>query len=528
MLLNNGTTIELAPQGLAELVPQIVTGYYYPDVGFELERSFALYGEMYRAQPWVRTVIDKRANAVARLDLDVWNDGNGTRQLDSSSGYAKFVQNPCPFLDPFRFWFWTQATIDIYGESYWALIKDKSTGKPTGAMPMHPSRVAIQRHPYSGDYVYTFQSGAGPASALVTFPEADVVAFKLFNPLKLERGLSRLESLRSTIMAEDSSRNAMSETWRNGGRPGMVLSSDKALGDAGRKRLKESFDASYAGSSQAGKTLVLEDGLKPTPIQMNAQELQLIETRQLNREEVCACFDVAPPIVHILDHATFSNISAQMRAFYRDTMAPVLEMLESVLDTYIGGYFQGQKAARFSVDDVMRGDWEVRADAGARLATVGGITPNEVRDLMGYSAYDGYEHEKADRLYANAAMQPLGEPAERITLTGPVGHDPDGVALQLTAQGAPTTTVPSPSGSGGGTDVPQITDPASPPVPATPDMQMTTASYTPKHLRAVKGAMGRGIDVTEFAMQLAKKCPDDLEDILQAVAIAIRQRDSAA
>lgn len=525
MLLNNGQSIELAPQGLAELTPQIVTGYYYPDVGFELERNFALYGEMYRAQPWIRTVVDKRANAVARLSLEVWNESPTTRQRDDSSGYSKFCAKPCPFMSPFRFWNWTQSTIDIYGEAYWALIKDEA-GKPTGAMPMHPSRVAIKRKPYSGDYIYTFQSGAGPASSLVTFEESDVVAFRLFNPLKLERGLSRLESLRSTLVAEDSSRNALSAAWKNGGRPGMVLSTEKALGPDGRKRLKEAFEASYSGSSQAGKTLVLEDGVKPFPVQLTAVEMQFIETRQLNREEVCAVYDVAPPIVHILDRATFSNISAQMRAFYRDTMAPVLESLEDDLDAQVGAFFQGQKTARFAVDEVLRGDWETRADAAARLATVAGLTPNETRELMGYSRFEGADAHKADRLYANAAMQPLGEPAERITLTGPVGHDPDGVALQLTEQGAPATHIPSSSGSGG-VDVPQLTDPATPAVTAQPGMQLTAAGM-PKHLRAVKGAMGRGIDVKEFAMKLAEKCPDDLEDILRAVAIAIEQRDSAA
>ena len=36
-------------------------------------------------------------------------------------------------------------------------------------------------------------------------------------------------------------------------------------------------------------------------------------------------FDVPPPVVHILDHATFSNITEQMRSMYRDTMTPRLD-----------------------------------------------------------------------------------------------------------------------------------------------------------------------------------------------------------
>lgn len=526
MILNNGKNIALAPQGLAELVPQLSTSYYYPEgVGMRLERQFAWYGELFARQPWIFVTVAKRANAIARLPLAVWNEAGKTRQRDTSSGYAQLLANPCPFLDPFKFWFWVQATRDIYGEAFLAIVRDKSTHKPTALLPMHPSRVAVKREPYTGRYIYMFQSGTSYGTGLVQFDQDDVVPFLDYNPLRLERGLSRLEPLRSTIMNEDSSRNAMSASWRNAGRPNIVLSTDKRLGKEGRERLKESFDGTHGGSSQAGQTLVLEDGLTAKPLQLTAQELQWIDSRKLNREEVSAVFDISPTIIHILDHATFSNISAMMRAFYRDTMAPPIESIESTLDFHVGKYWQGQKVARFSLDDVLRGDFEVRAESARALATVGGLSPNEVRELMGYSAFEGHEAFRADRLYANAAQQELGYPAERITLTGAVGHDPDGVAMDMAAQGVPATTVPSggDSSSDEGIDVPQLTS------QSTPDAEVATLEYRPpKHLRAVKGAMGRGIDVKEFALRLAQKCPDDLEDILRAVAIAISHRDNAA
>jgi phage portal protein BeeE len=63
---------------------------------------------------------------------------------------------------------------------------------------------------------------------------------------------------------------------------------------------------------------------------LTAEEAQYIETRKLNREEVCAAYDVPPPVVHILDRATFSNITEQMRSMYRDTMAPRLNGFEAI------------------------------------------------------------------------------------------------------------------------------------------------------------------------------------------------------
>ena len=532
MLLNNGKKIALAPQGLAELTPQLVQGYYYPQaIGLELERKFAIFSEMYSSQPWIYICVNKRANAIARLPIGVWNESGPTREQDTSSGYAKLLADPCPYLDPFRFYFWLQATRDIYGETYCAIIKDRSTGKPVALLPMHPTRVALKRDEYTGNYTYTFQAGAGYGDGLVQFAADEVVPFLEYNPLKLERGMSRLEPLRSTIMSEDSSRNAQSASWHNGGRPSVVLSTDKRLGDEGRKRLKESFQATHSGSSQAGQTLVLEDGLKATALQLTAVEMQMIESRQLNREEICAAFDVAPTVVHILEHATFSNISAQLRAFYRDTMAPPIESLESTLDYYVGQYWQGSKVARFAVDEVIRGDFETRAEAARALATVGGLTPNEVRELMGYSPFDGRHAERAQELYANAAMQVLGEPAERITLTGPVGHDPDGVALDLSSQGVPTTRVPAggDSSTDSGIDVPQLTDSSAPSAMSNlPEAQVASLDYSSRPLRELKGGLGRGQPVRELALKLAEKYPDHLQEILAAVQIAIADRNRVA
>jgi hypothetical protein len=91
----------------------------------------------------------------------------------------------------------------------------------------------------------------------------------------------------------------------------------------------------HSGVDKWGKAAILEEGLTANVIQLTAEEMQYIEGRRLNREEACARYDVPPPVVHILDRATFSNITEQMRSMYRDTMAPRLALYESVLDTQL-------------------------------------------------------------------------------------------------------------------------------------------------------------------------------------------------
>lgn len=519
MLLANGRAVpHLTPQALGELVPQMATSIYYPEAtGLQLERQYALYGEIYKQQPWVRTVIDKRAAAIARLPVGVWDVNGATKSLDTRSRYAALVANPCEYLDNYSFWAWVQTTIDIYGETYLAMVKDDN-GLPTSFMPLHPSRVGVKRDPKSGEYTYLFQAGSGIGGELVSFPQSDVVPFKLFNPHKLERGLSRMESLKSTIFAEDSSRNATASMWSNSGRPNIVLTSEKALGQAGRERLATAFRQSHGGSSNAGKALVLEDGVTAAAFQLTATEMQFIESRHLNREEVCGVYDTAPPIVHILDKATFSNISAQMRAFYRDTMAPPLEFIQSVMDKYVGSYWSRKNAMKFAVDDVIRGDWETRSQSGQAAVNSGGMTPNEYRELMGLNKSDD---PLADKLYANSAMQPLGASPDGATATE--GDKPLALPSATPVAGLDRANPSVP------TSIPALEAPKPAAIAAAPARQQGSPPQPkrpqPKHLRRVKGELGRDKDVKQVAERLFAEYPDEWQDILEAVRVAIADRN---
>lgn len=520
-----GGSIPIAPEALAELKPIIPEGYYYADHwGMELETRFAEYGMIYKHSPWMRVVIDKRANAVARLPVNVWDVDGETRTLDTRSAYAALIANPCPYMDPFRFWHWTQTTIDIYGETYWAKVRD-ANGTTKSFMPMHPSRVSIRREPKTGAYTYFFMAGSGINTELVQFPEEDVVPFRLFHPEKLERGMSRMEAVRSTIFAEDSSRNAVSAMWKNAGRPNLVLETPNRLSEAGAKRLKLAFDLAHAGSSNVGQTLVLEDGVQAKPFQCTAVELELIASRKMNREEIAAVYDIAPTLIGILDHATFSNITEQMRAFYRDTMAPVIESIQSVVDTYVGAEWSRKNIMRFATDEVVRGDYEMRMEAAHKGISVAAITPNEARELLGYNRYDD---PKADKLWCNSAIQELGEPGEIIRMqTAASGVTPDGIHLDPT----PTTPIASTQGNK------PISIPRHPgtPVPAAggpqPSNQNPSTNRRPKHFREVNAQVGRGKTLPElkaFAIKLAKDYPEDLDDILAAVQLAIAERDRKA
>jgi len=501
VLLSNGQSVSLAPQALGETTSLTTAGYFYSSQGLQLEQQFATYSALYRAQPWVAIVVDKVANSLARLGVQVWDqaDPNGN-VIDSTGPLARLLARPNSEMSPYSFWRWIQSTYEIYGETF-AVKGRNEAGQIIELVPMHPSRTTVERDK-DGTVHYIFTSGTNGSQGYFQATSDDVIPFLRFNPENLMRGWSRLESLRSTLMSEDSARRATAAWWRNMGRPSMVLSTgEKKLSADGQARLKESFDSVHAGSGNAGGTVVLQDGLTAAPMQLSAEEMQYIQSRMLNREEVCAGYDIPPPVVHILDHATYSNITEQMRSMYRDTMAPRIQEVESTLDTHLGSEFNGAKYARFSVADILRGDIDARATTATKLVERGIAKPSEMRPWFDLNDAGPV----ADELYANSTMQRLGRPAERITITEAAAASPEASDDANNAISAANQAMVQDHATAGN---------AAPSVPA------PAVPLPKKHLHTFLRQLGRGKSLTDITNALLDAHPADRADILATAELA--------
>jgi hypothetical protein len=164
----------------------------------------------------------------------------------------------------------------------------------------------------------------------------------------------------------------------------------------------------HAGADNTGKTVILEEGMTATPLTIKNTDAQYIETRKLNREEVVAAYDMPPPAVHILDHATFSNITEQFRSLYRDSGAVTLGYFEAVLEDQLRGSvrpgssepdFGDDVYAEFLLDEVLRGSFEARQDAYEKARY---MTLAEKRERENLPFIEG-----TDVILVNTADQPL-------------------------------------------------------------------------------------------------------------------------
>ena len=425
---------------LSDTSPTFARSTYFPQGGLSLFGQFSTYAAIYRKQVWVNIVVDKLAQNIARLPLKVYerDDENGRSEIRDSP-FAQLIRNPNPKMDPFFFMQWTASTFFVYGEALWVKVRD-GDGQPSELWPLHPANMKTSEDP-DGGLLYEFYSGMDSTVPVMAIPSADIVHFKTYNPDTTQRGVSKLEPLRQTLFNEDAARRATASFWTRGARPAAALTYPGKLSDDAKKRLKARFEQVASGADATGSTVVLEEGMDAKIIGLNQEEAQYIQTRKLNREEVCAAYDIPPPAVHILDHATYSNITEQLRSVYRDTMAAKLGLFESTIDMSLRPDFdpKGVQYAEFLLDEVMRGDFETRAAAKVSLVSSAQMTPNEGRKLDNLPPMEG-----GDRLYINSAFIPIDEVSSR-TSPNPPAEDVPGATPAVDEMPAGVAPVPRPS-----------------------------------------------------------------------------------
>ena len=429
MLLSSGVfrPLVIPQQAFAETAPQFSEAYFAPRTGIALQHQVATYGLMYRVQPHLFTAIDKVSNLIAKLTVGVYDTTpESGDKLDRNGPYAKLMRDPCDKMPRFKFYHWLSSTYETYGEAY--LIKNRIPGGRTMSFtPMHPANTYIHRITDPAEAGrYNVEIGAllygFTGSPNMWFPESEIVPFRRYNPDGTMRGLSRMEPLRKTLMNEDSLRRAAASLADNMLRPSYVLTTPKVLGDAGYNRIERAVQ-SVSGVDGAGGVIILEDDVTATRMQLDAEEMQYIDSRKLARDECFEVYDLNPAAAQINDNTTATSYGPMTKDIYKSSIDHRLRDFESTFDFYVGSEFNGPKEFRFEVNNQLRADLEVLAPAIVQLVQTFVLKPSEARVWLGVSDAGS----DADQLLGNSAMTTLKllidppeppKPAAPLSLTG--------------------------------------------------------------------------------------------------------------
>lgn len=342
------------------------------------------YAQIWRTQPAVRTVVTFLARNIAQLGLPMYqrNDDADRKRLQDHP-LAMLLRQPNPSTTRYRFINALVHDFAIYDTAYW--LKTKIDGSTNGLLRLPPELVT----PKGGDWTTPERFEFSGTKGHVSFDADEVVYFRGYNTLE-DVGVSPLEALRQILLEDRASSQMREQLMRNGARVSGYLKRppSKEAGEwskEARDRFRKQWQQQYVGNgAQAGGTPILEDGMEFIAASQTAKDLQYVESRKLTREEVAAAYFIPPPMVGILDHATFSNITEQHKMLYQDCLGPWLTMIQDEIALQLIPDFESKPHnfyVEFNLREKLTGSFEERADAIQK--TVGGptMTINEARAL---------------------------------------------------------------------------------------------------------------------------------------------------
>ena len=252
----------------------------------------------------------------------------GTEIYRAHPNYRLLAQAPNGWMTSFGWRQYSGLCLLLYGNEYDALTwKD---GVLQEIIPVHPDRVLV------------YVDGDGyPVYRVTLFPSEQVIwlsRFEIHHVWTVSNngytGLSPIEQQREAVGLALGAEEYGARMLGNGGVPAGVLEIPAGMNPDAEAAMRSTWKELHEGSvSNAGKTAVLKGGAKYTPIGMKSVDIQWIEERKLQVEEICRIYGVPPALVQHTSPASSWGTGeiARYMGFLATTINPMLIASEQAM-----------------------------------------------------------------------------------------------------------------------------------------------------------------------------------------------------
>jgi len=284
-------------------------------------------------------------------------------------------QTPNSEMTPGRFMLFVVASLCLRGNAF--IEKKKIAGRVVALNPLLPQNMEVKRLD-NGVLQYSYAERTG-RRIIAAKDLMHIRGFGLDGVSGLHPVATGREVLGGAMAAEDASARVFAQGMQASG----FLSSDKDLKPDQRELLRTSL-ATFAGSKNAGKLMVLEAGLKYQGITMNPEDAQMLETRAFGIQQVCSWFKVPPFMIGHMDKQSSwpSSVEGQNLHFLTHSLRPMLDNIEQEISRcLVDAGERDEIYAEFGVEALLRADSAGRASFYNIALQNGWMSRNEVRRL---------------------------------------------------------------------------------------------------------------------------------------------------
>ncbi len=217
-----------------------------------------------------------------------------------------------------------------------------------------------------------------------------ILHVRMFHPTNDHYGMSPIEAAATAIDIHNTASRWNKALLDNSARPSgaLVYSADDARMTAEQfERLKSELETSFQGAKHAGRPLLLEGGLDWKPLSLSPKDMDFIEAKNSAAREIALALGVPPMLLGIPGDNTYSNYQEAQRAFWRQTVLPLVNRTAKALSAWLGAEHGASLQLKPDIDQIEALSSE-REALWARLNAVSYLTVNEKRAAVGYGPID--------------------------------------------------------------------------------------------------------------------------------------------
>lgn len=328
------------------------------------------------------------AGTQASLPLMVYRTGTDGVRSVARDHPLYFVLHDSPNFDQTAvdFWEYMCAGLELHGNAY-AVIAKRQNGEIFSLTPVRPDLMTVRRNS-AGVIEYTWADEGRNRKETQT----NILHIRGFGGGPLG-GASTLSVCRQTFAGALATERAANSMFVNGAMPSGILSTDKTLTPEQRKLAEQLLVEKFVGALNAGRPMLLDNGVKWDQLTIAPEDAQMLETRRFGVEEICRVFGVPPHMIGHTENSTSwgTGLEQQTLGFVKFTLRRRLKRIEQALEKQLLSLAERRNGIRieFNLEGLLRGDSKGRSEFYKAMTQMGAMTINEVRALENMPPIEG-------------------------------------------------------------------------------------------------------------------------------------------
>ena len=348
--------------------------------------GFAVTDKTAMAVSTVYACLSKLSGAVLQLPVHHYRiDAEGERDRVRNSPLGWMLnEQPHAMWTSASWKEWIVRCVALRGDQYTRILRssNQTGGQVQGLEPLHPDLVVPRQ--INKRLVYDIIDRF--TGLFETIDQDDMLHFAGFG----FNGLHSISAIQYAAKQAIGNSLAAAEysgrTIGEGAMPQIALEFANKMSPDQAKMLRDSFVATYTGVGARKLPLVLTEGGKANALSISPVDLQLIESRRYEKEDICQALGVPPVLIGDNDKASSwgTGIEQITLGFVKFTVKPMLVRWEEEINRKL--FRNAGQFVEFELDGLLRGDSKAQSEVfkaalGGPGSGDGFMTVNEVRKL---------------------------------------------------------------------------------------------------------------------------------------------------